>query len=117
MKYVKDGQKREEFWPRQDLAGDAAGQEQASRVARSAMLRIALGKVTDDRVLICDLMRVWSGERPKNVESDVFGFLWKKVGGENGKLGFMAPRKFPQLSTKESELLGELRQMYLKALK
>ena len=66
MDYMKDGKKRTGFHPTQDLAGDQKGQEQASRVARGSILRIALGKLTQDESLIQVLMAMWNKKPLEN---------------------------------------------------
>lgn len=113
MDYMKDGKKRSEFWPKQDLANDPAGQEQASRIARGAMLRIALGKMTSDKDLIQGLMRVWAGEKPENVRAnDLTSFFWNAPAGVPGSLQVMKPTVFPStVSQREKELILELRKL------
>lgn len=113
MDYMKDGKRRSEFWPRQDLANDPAGQEQAGRIARGAILRIALGKMTSDKDLVQGLMRVWNGEKPEDVRAnDLIGFFWNSPAGTPGGLQVMKPTVFPKtVSQKEKELVLELRKL------
>jgi hypothetical protein len=115
MDYMKDGKKRSEFWPRQDLANDPAGQEQASKLARGAKLRIALGKVTDDKDLIQSLMRLWNGEKLEDINGrsqKMHDIFMTAPMGKSGSLQFVRPLAFPTTVTEdEKKLLMELRKL------
>lgn len=115
MDYMKDGKKRSEFWPVQDLANDPAGQAQASKIARGAMLRIALGKVTDDKDLIQTLMRLWNGEKLEDAKDrgqKVMDFFMTQPMGESGNLQFVRPVALPKTVTEnEKKLIEELRKL------
>ncbi len=53
------GGKRDEFWPKQDLANDPAGQEQAHNLVKTIRLRMALEKtpMTAESIKAC--MSIW----------------------------------------------------------
>lgn len=113
MDYMKDGKKRTGFHPVQDLAGDPKGQELAKKVARGARLRIALGKMTDDKDLIQGFMRIWNGERPENVKaSNLLDFFWNLPKTESKGLQVASRVPFPESMTEEEKvLINELKRL------
>lgn len=70
MEYTKDGKKRFGFYPQQDLANDPAGQTQAGRIVDGIRLRVALGKMTNDQLLIQALMDLWNKKVPVTKTAD-----------------------------------------------
>lgn len=62
------GGRRDEFWPRQDLANDPKGQEQAHNLARSIRLRRALDKAGLETNSIKSLMDIWFNKPLKSHE-------------------------------------------------
>lgn len=79
MQFKKDGIVRDEFFP-QDLAGDKAGQEQASRLVKSIRLGQALkktGVLTDDQIKV--YVGIYNNKPPPNEEMVPFDVVFEKV--------------------------------------
>lgn len=63
MKYSKQGRVVDEFFP-QDLAGDAKGQAQASKLVRGIRLRRVLTKAGASKEECDAFLKIWTNQLP-----------------------------------------------------